>query len=342
MTELTFRDFGVLAVAIPLLVVALLWRWRQVRRTFVGFSTADWIRRLRHTPSPFRRLPAVAAGCALALVGIAVMDPVVPYSEAQVTAQGLDIVLVVDLSSSMQEVMALPRPTQSLANLTFSSRDNTPRRLTGKTRLDTTKEALKDLISRRNEDRLGLVVFSDHAYLVSPLTFDHDNLFKYVDMLDDQILRGEGMTAIGDGVALATQLLARQSPEEGGHKLIVVFTDGENNTGRDPIGSIGDADAAGIRVHVIGIDLEEEVKKKPTVLQLITTVRRLGGQYFNADTAQDLRAAYSRIDAMERGRLTSTVAVHSDPVFDWFARPAALLLLAAVVLRAIPYFIDLT
>ena len=82
------------------------------------------------------------------LLVVALMDPVVPYSESQVTARGLDIVLVVDLSSSMQEIMGLPRPTQSMANLTFSSRDNTPRRLSGKTRLDTTKEALKDLISQ--------------------------------------------------------------------------------------------------------------------------------------------------------------------------------------------------
>jgi Mg-chelatase subunit ChlD len=270
------------------------------------------------------------------------MDPVVPYSEARVSARGLDIVLVVDLSSSMQEVMNLPRPAQSMATLTFSSRDNTPRRISGKTRLDTTKEALKDLIGRRTGDRIGLVVFSDHAYLVTPLTFDHGNLFRYVDMLDDQILRGEGMTAIGDGVAMATQLLARQSSGEGSHKLIVVFTDGENNTGRDPLASLTEADTAGIRFHVIGIDLEEEVKKKPAVLQLITTVRRFGGQYFNADTARELRAAYSRIDAMERGQLTSTVAVHSDPVFDWFARPAALLLVAAMLLSALPYFRDLT
>lgn len=341
MSEITFREIGVIWYALAALAGVLLWQWRA-RRTFLAFSTADWLHRLRAGPSVVRRLPAVAAAGGFALVAVALMDPVIPYSEAQVRAQGLDIVLVVDLSSSMQEVMGLQRPPQSLANLTFSSRDNAPRRLTGKTRLETTKEALKDLISLRQGDRLGLVVFSDHSYLVSPLTFDHENLFKYVDMLDDQILRGEGMTAIGDGVGLATQLLARQSPEEGAHKLIVVFTDGENNTGRDPIASIGEADAAGIRVHVVGIDLEEEVKKKPGVLQLITTVRRLGGQYFSADTARELRAAYGRIDAMEKGWLTSTVVVHRDPVFDWFARPAALLLLLAIVLRAIPFFGDLT
>jgi Ca-activated chloride channel family protein len=341
MNDVTFRQLDVLWLAVPVFAMVIALQWRR-RRTFIAFSTAERIRQLRHGPSPLRRLPHLALAAACGLITVALMDPVVPYSEAQVSARGLDIVLVVDLSSSMQEIMGLPRPTQSLANLTFSSRDNTPRRLTGKTRLDTTKEALKDLIGRRGGDRLAVVVFSDHAYLVSPLTFDHENLFRYVDMLDDQILRGEGMTAIGDGVALATQLLARQSPAEGSHKLIVVFTDGENNTGRDPLASLTEADGAGIRVHVVGIDLEEEVKKKPAVLQLITTVRRLGGQYFNADTAGELRAAYARIDTMERGQLTSTVAVHSDPVFDWFAHPAGLLLVAAMMLRALPYFRDLT
>jgi Ca-activated chloride channel homolog len=341
MTEFTFRHVGTLWLAGPVLFAALLWQWRA-RRTFVAFSAAELLRRLSPYPTRLRRLPAVLVGAAFVLLTLAAADPVIPYSESRVNAQGLDIVLVVDLSSSMQEIMGLPRPSQSLANLTFSSRDNTPRPLSGKTRLDTTKEALKDLISRRRDDRIGLIVFSDHPYLVSPLTFDHENLFRYVDMIDDQILRGEGMTAIGDGIALATQLLARQSPQEGGHKLIVVFTDGENNTGRDPVNSLAEADRAAIRVHLIGVDLEDEIKKKPAVLQLVSTVRRLGGQYFNADTARELRDAYTRIDAMERGWLTSSVAVHSNPVFEWFAQPAAILLLAAAVLRAIPFFADLT
>jgi Ca-activated chloride channel family protein len=341
MRDIAFTDVSVLWIALPVCIGALLWQWRR-RRTYLAFSRADWMRSLLHAPSAVRRLPAIAAALGFGLLVVALMDPVVPYSESQVSARGLDIVLVVDLSSSMQEIMNLPRPTQSMATLTFSSRDNTPRRLTGKTRLDTTKEALKDLISRRTGDRLGLIVFSDHAYLVSPLTFDHDNLYKYVDMIDDQILRGEGMTAIGDGVTMATQLLARQSTSEGDHKLIVVFTDGENNTGRDPLSALGEANDAGIRVHVIGIDLEDEVKKKPAVLQLITMVRKYGGQYFNADTQRELQGAYRRIDAMEKGRLTSTVAVHSDPVYDWFARPAVALLLAAMLLRAFPFFRDLT
>jgi Ca-activated chloride channel family protein len=341
MMGLTFEQPGVAWVVIPLiLVVWLVRRWRR-HRTYLSLSTADWIHRLGYTPSPIRRLSVMAAGAALGLTLVALLDPMVPSSDVQVSAQGLDIVLVMDLSSSMLEPMDFtPQlgPDMTPANWNQVAAERSRR----KTRLETTKDALKDLIARRRGDRLGLVVFSEHPYLVSPLTFDHENLFRYVDLLDEQILRGEGMTAIGDGIALATQLLARQSAAEGKNKLIVVFTDGENNTGRDPLTSLKEADAAGLRVHMIGVDLEEEVKKRPAVLQLIITVRRLGGEYFHADTESDLRAAYERIDAMERGWLTRTAVVHHDPAYPWFTMPAAMLLLLAIGVRAIPFFSDLT
>lgn len=330
MIDLAFRHPGILWAALPLIVaVWLAGRWRR-RRVYLAFSTADWIQRLQRRPSVLRRLPMLAIAAALASIVVALMDPMRPSSDLHVTAQGLDIVLVMDLSSSMLEPMDF---TPGAATTTLERR---------RTRLDTTKDALKSLIARRRGDRLGLVVFSDHPYLVSPLTFDHENLFKYVDMLDEQILRGEGMTAIGDGVGLATQLLARQSPAEGNHKLIVVFTDGENNTGRDPVSSLAEADAAGLRIHVIGIDLEEDVKKKPAVLQLIAAVRRQGGQYFNADTTRELRAAYETIDRMERGSLSGTATVREEPAYPSFAQTAAALLLLALGLRALPVFRDLT
>jgi Ca-activated chloride channel family protein len=329
MTDVTFEQPGVLWAAVPVILAIWLARRWYSRRAYLSFSTADWIGRLQHRPSRVRRVPMIAASLALACILVALTDPMKASADLHVSAQGLDIVLVMDLSSSMLEAMdvtpgATPTPSGS------------------RTRLDTTKEALKNLIARRRGDRLGLVVFSDHPYLVSPLTFDHENLVKYVDMLDERILRGEGMTAIGDGIGLATQLLARQSPAGGSHKLVVVFTDGENNIGRDPVSSLAEADAAGLRVHMIGIDLEDEVKKKPDVLHLVTTVRRQGGQYFNADTERDLRAAYETIDRMERGWLTGTATVRSEPIYAWFAMPAAVLLLLGIVLRAIPFFGDLT
>src|SRR5215471_19005388 len=126
----------------------------------------------------------------------------------------------------------------------------------GQTRLDATKAAIKTLVRLRRDDRLGLVVFSDHAYVISPLTFDHDYLLRYIDMVDDQLLRGEGMTAIGDGLALSDYLLARQSRAAGRrNQVVVLFTDGESNMGRDPLDVMKEADAANIRVHMVGLAL---------------------------------------------------------------------------------------
>jgi Ca-activated chloride channel family protein len=317
--------------------------WRLARRrTFVAFSAVRWLAALHHRPSPLRRLPELLAVLSLAFIVGAWMDPALPYSESDIRSQGLDIALVLDLSSSMQETMDLQRPPQSMQHLTFSNRDAAPSRPPGRTRLDTTKDALRDFIKRRRDDRIGLIVFSDNAYVVSPLTFDYDNLLNYVDMVDDQILRGEGMTAIGDGIGLASYVLVRQSTDDRRNKVVVVFTDGENNFGRDPLQTLADADAAGIRVHVIGVDLEEEVKKKPAVVALIAAVRRYGGQYYSADTVRELRAAYAAVDSLEKGLLTSKVYVQNAPVFSWLAVPGLVLLLCAVSIRAFPYFADFT
>ena len=83
-----------------------------------------------------------------------------------------------------------------------------------KTRLTATKDAIKSFVASRRDDRVGLVVFSDNAYVISPLTFDHEYIIRYVDLIDDQLLRGEGMTAIGDGLALANSMLASASARE--------------------------------------------------------------------------------------------------------------------------------
>jgi Ca-activated chloride channel family protein len=319
----------------------ILWQLRR-RRRFVAFSAVPWLASLGRRPSAVRRLPEVLIVAALVLVLVALMDPALPYSEAEVHSEGLDISLVLDLSSSMQEIMDVTRPGDAPPRPASSTGAPVRRRPPAKTRLETTKDALRDFISRRRDDRIALIVFSDFAYVVSPLTFDRDGLLNYVDIIDDQILRGEGMTAIGDGIGLASYLLARQSTDTRRNKVIVVFTDGEYNFGRDPLETLDEAAAAGIRVHVIGVDLEDEVKHKPAVVGLIRAVRQNGGQYYSADTPRELRASNAAIDSLEKGRLTSKSYARNSPAFGWFAAPAIVLLVMALMVRAIPYFADFT
>jgi Ca-activated chloride channel family protein len=306
-------------------------------RRFAASTTVRWLADPSYRASWVRRLPLLLLVAALVLIVAALMEPVIPYSQSEVRSRGLDIVMVLDLSSSMQEEMDSPGlpNLDNLAKVALHPR--------GKTRLEATKDAIKTFVHGRHDDRIGLVVFSDNAYVVSPLTFDYDYLVHYVDMVDDRILQGEGQTAIGDGLALANYLLFRQSRGSArGHQVIVLFTDGENNRGRDPEEVLAESNDADIRVHFVGVDLEQEVRSRPGVQRLLLTVTRNGGRYFNANSARDLVEASRTLDIVEKGSLVSKAYVHDAPVYQWFALPALLSLVAAMVTRAIPYFVDQT
>ena len=310
-------------------IVALL-KWR-VRWRFAAFTAVVPLKGFRYRASPLRRLPFAVLAVAAALASMAIMQPVIPYSQADLQSRGLDIVLLLDLSSSMQEEMGSGQhPDRVLVP-------------TNRTRMDAVKDAVRTFVRTRRDDRIGLVVFSDNAYVISPLTFDHEYLLHYVDFVDDKILQGEGQTAIGDGLALSNYVLARQATKDSrGHQVIVLFTDGENNRGREPVDVLAESKAAGIRVHMIGVDLERDVKEKPSVQMLMAAVGDVGGKYFSADSEKDLQAASHTIDQIEKGLLVSHVYVRDVPVYEWFAVPALIALAAAVGLRAIPYFTDQT
>jgi Ca-activated chloride channel family protein len=305
-------------------------KWR-VRWRFAAFTA---ILPTRHSPyraSLFRRLPFAVLAVAAALAALALMQPVIPYSQTDLSSKGLDIVLLLDLSSSMQEEMG---SGQSLKTTTVAG---------GRTRMDAVKDAVKTFIRTRRDDRIGLVVFSDNPYVISPLTFDHEYLLHYIDFVDDKLLQGEGQTAIGDGLALSDYVLSRQAtPTSRGHQMVVLFTDGESNRGREPVDVLKEAKDAGIRVHVVGVDLEMDVKEKPAVQMLVAAVEDAGGRYFNADSERDLIAASRTIDTIEKGLLVSRVYVRDVPVYQWFAIPSLVTLALALGLRAIPYFVDQT
>jgi Ca-activated chloride channel family protein len=319
--EISFLHPEVLWLAPALAAGWLVWFLLR-RRRFVAFSSISDLQALRHRPSPLRRLPRFLLAVSLVLTVVAAMEPVLPFAESRVHAEGLDIVLVMDLSSSMAEFV-------------YTEREPTMR-------LNVTKNALRDFIRRRRDDRIGLVVFSDNAYVISPLTFDYEYLLHYVDEIDDTLLRLEGMTAIGEGIFMANVLLAWQSEAKVKNKVIVVFTDGEHNFGRDPIEAVRLADANGVRSHLIGVDLAQSIKEKPAVKELISTIRYFGGEYFEANSSRELSAANAALARVEKGKLAGTRFERNEPVFMWFAIPALGFMLAAVALRSIPYFADLT
>jgi Ca-activated chloride channel family protein len=312
-------------VIVPALFVFLI-VWARRRRHYAAVATHALLAPAIYRASLLRMLPAAIGGLGLAAMVLALMDPVVPYGEERIESVGLDIAVVLDLSSSMEEVMGK------------GSGPNVKR-----TRLDVTKRVIADFVRSRPEDRIGLVVFSDNAYVVSPLTLDHAYLQRYIAMIDNQILRGEGMTAIGEGLNVANVLLARQTTA-GSHRdrVIVLLTDGETNFGRDPVVALREARDAGTRVHMIAVDLDDEIKQKQAVVRLVRAVRRHGGQYFTADSSAQLRDAAHAIDSLERGVVVSSRSVRDAPAFEPFAAGSIVLLCLALLLRSVPFFVDLT
>ena len=322
------------------LAVLLVIRWKRPWR-HAASTTVGWVDGASRA-SPLRRVPSLALFAAMALAGLGLMQPVLPFAEAEVKSRGLDLVMVLDLSSSMQEPIGIQAMQRSMGPIVEGSAPR-PVQPASKTRLEATKDAIKSFAARRRGDRLGLVVFSDNAYVVSPLSADHDYLLRYIDMVDDEILRGEGMTAVGEGLALANYLLARQTVAgDTRGRVVVLFTDGETNRGRDPVAVLRQSDAAIIRVHVVGVDIEARVRQKPEVERLVAAVRGYGGRYFDANTIADLDAASRTIDGIEKGVLTSKVFLRDVPVFHWFVIPALACLALTLALSTVPHFTDLT
>lgn len=308
-----------------LLALPMVVRLAGRRRTFLGVATGRLLTRSLRA-SRLRGLPVAILALAYAAVVAALAEPVVPVREQRVSSMGLDIAMVLDLSSSMEEVMGGASGQGSR-----------------RTRLDVTKRAIQDFIGLRPQDRMGLVVFSDNSYVVSPLTLDHDYLRRYVASIDEQTLRSEGMTAIGEGVITANMLLRRQAASERERNaVLIIFTDGEHNHGRDPVEAIGEAFDAGYRVHLIGVDLDDEVKQKPAVQRLVRAVRARGGRYFTADTDRELSGVSRAIDRLETGVLVSVRTERDAPAYAPFAIAAILLTALGVGLGAVPFFIDLT
>jgi len=324
-----YPEYGVWLAA-AFLVVALL-KWR-VRWRFAAFTTLLPRKQFPYRASIVRRMPFLVLAIAAAFASLAIMQPVIPYTQADLQSKGLDIVLLLDLSSSMQEEMGSGQNRTTATTVGI-----------GRTRMDAVKDAVKAFIRTRRDDRIGLVVFSDNPYVISPLTFDHEYLLHYIDYVDDKILQGEGQTAIGDGLALSNYVLFRHATANSrGHQVIVLFTDGENNRGREPVDVLAETSKADIRVHVVGVDLEADVKEKPGVQMLMHAIENNGGKYFNADSERELVAASRTIDQIEKGLLVSRVYVRDVPVYQWFAIPALIALVTAVSLRSIPYFVDQT
>jgi Ca-activated chloride channel family protein len=240
---------------------------------------------------------------ALALFILALAQPRLVRGESHVKASGIDIVVALDLSGSMR------------------SEDFGP----GQSRIKLAKEVLAKFIDNRPNDRLGLVAFAKEAYIASPPTLDHDYLQHQLQRLNIGVI-DETATAIGSALMAALNRLQDLKDKS---KIVILMTDGENNSGKIPPLTAADAaQALGVKVYTIGIgkqgtapypyrDRFGQMRTKPMPVDidevtLTKIAEETKAKYYRADTADTLRRIYADIDRLEK----SEIEVNKYQIYD--------------------------
>ena len=326
---MVFTRLDVLWFLIPALVLLPIIRWRK-KKNYFTHPLVFYLQEKIRPASRIVYLPRFLEILALGFLIVAVLNPVLPSADRFIAKRGLDVLLNLDLSSSMQEPIDLRGALE---------RQRMGIRAKEKTRLDAVKEEMVSFVRRRHGDRMGVVVFSENGYVVAPMTFDTPYLTQYLRMVDNKTLASEGQTAIGEGILTSLDLSAKQARKGGNKgKVMVVLTDGENNTGRDVYQAITKARDEGFRIHFIGV----EVERARDAPRLIAAVQSTGGKYYDVRDTKQLEDAYQDINRLEKGTFLVKTRGKQVPYFYPFVLIALGLLAVSIALKAIPSFTDVS
>lgn len=328
-----FHNFDLLALLLIVFGACWLLRWKMrgsARHSLVHRFRTWTLQRTRWV-----RLPDFLTTAALIFIGLSLLDPVLSLSQIGVTTRGMNIVMLVDLSSSMLEYMPLGISEVSRQG---SGKTKLEELQSGRTKLDAAKEVILKFVERRHGDRVGTLVFSERAHVVTPLTLDYEYVSAYMNFIDYRTLAGEGKTAVGEAVFSGLSLIRWKEPERDSSAVIVIFTDGESNAGRSMYDALEAAQKENVHVYLIGMGIWYLTDRQ----RLTDAFRATGGDFFDAQDTEQLALAYETIDALERQSLVTQRYVRNLPYYYPFAGAALLCLILASFLRAVPYFAEIS
>lgn len=303
-------------VLVPLLVHYIYMETKGRIPHFRVSSAAPWKAPGSSLARILRHVPFVLRMAAIALIIVAMARPRSSDSFESVDTEGIDIVLAMDVSTSML------------------ARDFTP------DRLGAAKDIAIEFIAQRPSDRIGIVVFAGESYTQAPLTTDRPTLINLMKEIETGLI--DDGTAIGNGLATA---VARMKDSEAKSKVVILLTDGVNNAGEiTPLMAADIAAQYGIRVYTIGVGAEGtapypvmtpwgiELQQVQVEIdeQLLTQIaEKTSGKYFRATDNTKLLEIYGEINKMEKNRTT----VDSFPVYKELFMNYAIAALAALLLE---------
>lgn len=323
MADLTFKNPELLWLLLVLLPMVAYYVFLQ-RRNRVEFrysSIANIKNAASSVKSKLIHVPFILRMMAVALLIVVLARPQSTSSWQDVTSEGIDIIMALDISGSMLAEDLKPN------------------------RLEASKKVAKTFMGNRPNDRLGLVIFAGESFTQCPLTTDHSvilNLFADVKsgMLEDG-------TAIGMGLATS---IKRLKDSKAISKVVILLTDGDNNSGSIAPGTAAEiAKEFGIRVYTVGVGtrgtapfpqldpfgrtryVDMEVKINEELLTRIADMT--GGKYFRATDNKSLEAIYTEIDELEKSKIDVTEYRKRKEEFLPFAIAALLLLVCEVLLK---------
>lgn len=239
----------------------------------------------------------------------------------EIPVSGRDLMLAVDISGSMET-----------ADMFFAQ--------DAVNRLTAVKSVLQPFIRLREGDRMGLILFADNAYLQTPLTFDRQTIEK---MLDESFIgmAGSKATAIGDAIGLAVKRLKDLPADQSDSRVLILLTDGSNNTGIDPVTAAKLAKQIGIKIYAIGFGADEMIVRSFFGRQRVNPSRDLdektlkqvaqstGGQYFRARDTEELLQIYQTLDQLEPVESDNLTYRPSKALFYW---PLSIALLISIII----------
>jgi len=263
---------------------------------------------------------------ALALFVVALSQPRLAKSTTEVKASGIDIVSALDMSGSMiSEDFEV-----------HGERVN---------RFNMARTVLKGFIDKRPNDRIGLVLFASQAFIATPLTLDHDYLQENLYRLEIGAIN-QNSTAIGDGLGTAVNRLRDLKAKS---KIVILMTDGQNNSGKlDPLLAADAAAALKVKVYTVGIGLRGQAPMPARdmfgrkVYQMVPvdvdedTLQKIadktGGKYYRADNAERFQQIYAEIDKLEKTDASVKKYTQFKELFPWIVAGGLSLLLIELVL----------
>lgn len=322
MDSITFLHpyfFYLLLVLVPM-IGWYIWKHKSAQASLQisslkGFSEApvSWKVYLRH-------LPIVLRSIAIILIIIVLARPQASNSSRDVITEGIDIVMTMDISSSMEALDFKPN------------------------RLEAAKDVAIEFMSARDNDKIGLVIFAGESFTQCPLTTDKAALINLTHDIKTRVF--EDGTAIGLGLATAVN---RIKDSQAKSKVIILLTDGVNNRGEiAPLTAAEIAKTFGIRVYTIGVGsvgmaqipvqtpygtkyVDQEVKIDEPMLEEISEIT--DGKYFRATDKNSLKNIYQEIDQLEKTKIEVKEYTKHSEEYLIFAALAALFILLEVFLK---------